>query len=403
MDQSVVTRPSPRHRATRTDRPAASGASVIAPLTGPGEPSRPRKAAWALTTMLLAMSPAILLGVVYPLASSRMSGHTFGGVEISSLIVSVSVAVPWLSQVACTPVYRLLGDSIARGPQAVTQRFVRVWPAMLALSAIPVLLVALLVRATTDWSVPVMGAHVLLAMENMLFVQSLIVADVVGRRRRWALGWFVYAAVVLIAPTLWYLPPLLAAVSQIALMGRGLAGLRHPLGVEPRPYAVDMARGAVLGGVLWADKLFLFLTLGTHWDIALAYLCLQPAVVAYTFYFAITSPRVNQAIERFHGELQTSSIDIISLEAQNSRVPMDLIELIRGKKVMVGAIDVATDVVETPEQVADTLRKALQFVDADKLYPATNCGMAPLSRRVANGKLKALSAGAEIVRKELSA
>jgi 5-methyltetrahydropteroyltriglutamate--homocysteine methyltransferase len=70
---------------------------------------------------------------------------------------------------------------------------------------------------------------------------------------------------------------------------------------------------------------------------------------------------------------------------------------------MVGAIDVATDTIETPEEVADTLRKALQFVDAEKLYPATNCGMALLSRRVANGKLEALSAGAEILRKELSA
>lgn len=99
--------------------------------------------------------------------------------------------------------------------------------------------------------------------------------------------------------------------------------------------------------------------------------------------------------------LQKSKIDIISLECQNSRVPMDLIELIRGKKVMVGAIDVATDVIETPDQVADTLRNALRFVDADKLYPATNCGMAPLSRTVARGKLRALAAGAAIVRKEL--
>jgi len=106
--------------------------------------------------------------------------------------------------------------------------------------------------------------------------------------------------------------------------------------------------------------------------------------------------------EEVFPKLRSSSIDIISLEAQNSRVPMDLIELIRGKKVMVGAIDVATDTIETPEQVADTLRKALQFVDADKLYPATNCGMAPLSRHVANGKLRALSAGADIVREELS-
>lgn len=100
-------------------------------------------------------------------------------------------------------------------------------------------------------------------------------------------------------------------------------------------------------------------------------------------------------------KLRKSKLDIISLECQNSRVPMELIELIRGKKVMVGAIDVATDSIETPEQVADTLRKALQFVDADKLYPSTNCGMAPLSRRVAHGKLHALSAGAEIVRREL--
>ncbi|MBB5986760.1 5-methyltetrahydropteroyltriglutamate--homocysteine methyltransferase [Sphingobium sp. B1D3A] len=102
-------------------------------------------------------------------------------------------------------------------------------------------------------------------------------------------------------------------------------------------------------------------------------------------------------------KLQKSRIDIISLECHNSRVPLDLIELIRGKKVMVGAIDVATDTIETPEDVADTLRKALQFVDADKLYPSTNCGMAPLSRRVARGKLNALSAGAGIVRKELAA
>jgi 5-methyltetrahydropteroyltriglutamate--homocysteine methyltransferase len=102
-------------------------------------------------------------------------------------------------------------------------------------------------------------------------------------------------------------------------------------------------------------------------------------------------------------KLQRSNLDIISLECHNSHVPMDLIELIRGKKVMVGAIDVANNTIETPWDVAATLRKAIRFVDADKLYPSTNCGMAPLSRRVAKGKLHALAAGAEIVRKELLA
>ena len=107
--------------------------------------------------------------------------------------------------------------------------------------------------------------------------------------------------------------------------------------------------------------------------------------------------------EEVFPKLQKSKIDIISLECHKSHVPVELLELIRGKKVMVGAIDVATNEIETPEEVAETLRTALKYVDADKLYPCTNCGMAPLSRTVANAKLDALSAGAAIVRKELEA
>lgn len=106
--------------------------------------------------------------------------------------------------------------------------------------------------------------------------------------------------------------------------------------------------------------------------------------------------------EEVFPKLQQSSIDAISLECHNSRVPIQLLELIRGKKVLVGAIDVASETIETPEEVAATLREALKYVDADKLFPCTNCGMAPLPREVARGKLKALSAGAEIVRKELA-
>lgn len=105
--------------------------------------------------------------------------------------------------------------------------------------------------------------------------------------------------------------------------------------------------------------------------------------------------------ERILPKLQQSSIDIVSLECHNSRVPIELLSLIKGKKVMVGAIDVATNTIETPEDVAETLRAALHHVDADKLYPCTNCGMAPLSREVARGKLSALEAGAQIVRQEL--
>jgi 5-methyltetrahydropteroyltriglutamate--homocysteine methyltransferase len=99
--------------------------------------------------------------------------------------------------------------------------------------------------------------------------------------------------------------------------------------------------------------------------------------------------------------LARSGIDQVSLECANSHVPIDLIGLLEGKDVLVGAIDVASDRVETPEDVAATLRAALKHVAAERLYPCTNCGMVPLSRDVARGKLKALAAGAALVRQEL--
>ncbi len=101
--------------------------------------------------------------------------------------------------------------------------------------------------------------------------------------------------------------------------------------------------------------------------------------------------------------LAASRIDQISLECANSRVPLELLALLRGKDVLVGAIDVATDAVETPAEVAATIRRALAFVPPERLYPCTNCGMVPLPREVARGKLGALAAGAALVRKELGA
>jgi 5-methyltetrahydropteroyltriglutamate--homocysteine methyltransferase len=99
--------------------------------------------------------------------------------------------------------------------------------------------------------------------------------------------------------------------------------------------------------------------------------------------------------------LARSRIDQVSLECANSKVPLELLGLLKGKDLLVGAVDVATDVVETPEQVAATIRAAMKYVEPAKLYPCTNCGMVPLAREVAAGKLKALGAGAALVRKEL--
>jgi 5-methyltetrahydropteroyltriglutamate--homocysteine methyltransferase len=99
--------------------------------------------------------------------------------------------------------------------------------------------------------------------------------------------------------------------------------------------------------------------------------------------------------------LAQSAIDQVSLECQNSRVPMELISLLKGKDVLVGAIDVATQQVETPEAVADVLRRALKYAEVEHVQGCTNCGLVTLPRDVAAAKLAALAAGANLLSKEL--
>ncbi len=107
--------------------------------------------------------------------------------------------------------------------------------------------------------------------------------------------------------------------------------------------------------------------------------------------------------EEIFPALAASRIDQVSLECRNARVPMRLMQLLAGKDVLVGVIDVATDRVETAEEVADTIEDALEFVPADRLFPSTNCGMAPMHRDIAEAKLAALGAGAALARRRLAA
>ncbi|NDZ15646.1 methionine synthase [Variovorax sp. WS11] len=97
--------------------------------------------------------------------------------------------------------------------------------------------------------------------------------------------------------------------------------------------------------------------------------------------------------------LAKSRIDQVSLECFHSHVPPQLMRLLEGKDVMVGVIDVASDEVETPEQVADTIGKALQHVPKERLLPCTNCGLAPMDRAIALKKLQALAEGAALARR----
>ena len=104
--------------------------------------------------------------------------------------------------------------------------------------------------------------------------------------------------------------------------------------------------------------------------------------------------------EKIFPAIAKSRIKQVSLECRNSKVPISLIGLLEGKDVLVGAIDVASDTVETPEQVAEVAAQAAKYVPVARIQLCTNCGMAPMHRDIAIAKLVALGKGAELARKK---
>jgi 5-methyltetrahydropteroyltriglutamate--homocysteine methyltransferase len=102
--------------------------------------------------------------------------------------------------------------------------------------------------------------------------------------------------------------------------------------------------------------------------------------------------------EEIFPALARSRIGQVSLEVAGSHVPVELLRLLDGKDVLVGAINVASDKVETPEEVAATIRSAARYVAPERIFPCTNCGMAPMARDIAYAKLAALAQGARLAR-----
>ncbi len=99
--------------------------------------------------------------------------------------------------------------------------------------------------------------------------------------------------------------------------------------------------------------------------------------------------------------LAASRIDQVSVECAGSKVPIELLGLLAGKDVLLGVVDVAREEIESPQQVAATIGRALRFVPAERLFPCTNCGMAPMRQGTAILKLRALASGAALARNRL--
>ncbi|WP_022722238.1 methionine synthase [Rhodopseudomonas sp. B29] len=102
--------------------------------------------------------------------------------------------------------------------------------------------------------------------------------------------------------------------------------------------------------------------------------------------------------EQIFPAIDKSPIQQVAIECRNSKVPLDLLSLLPNKIVQAGVIDVASDQVETAEDVCATLEAVMKHVPKSNIIATTNCGMAPMFRDIAEAKLVALGAGAELAR-----
>lgn len=283
--------------------------------------------------LLLYLSPVLLLNAVYPLVSPAMAGIDVAGVPLTYVVLASSVTVPWLAQAACLPIYRVLGDLMAeRNIGEITRRFCQFWPMMFIQSLPLVAVFAVPLWLATGWAWDAMMHYVVLCVLHLLFVQSLVLANVANRRGLWAAAWSGYAAALFLAPTLWWLPPLVGTATQLVAMRSGLRHMSFTQHLGARVFGTDLIRGLLMGAVLWADKYALFLVTGGAFQVVAVFAAMLPAVIAYNFYFVHLAPGVDRALGRLHKDIATAPVSV--LKGSSNR----LVRVLDRSVVLTGAI-----------------------------------------------------------------
>jgi hypothetical protein len=144
-----------------------------------------------------------------------------------------------------------------------------------------------------------------------------------------------YAVALFAAPTLWWLPPLLGASTQIAAMGRGLAAVTLVRRLGARDFSTDLLRGLLLGAVLWADKFVLFLVTDGNFQVVIVFLAMLPAVIAYNYYFVSLAPRVDRAVAMLHRTIAEEPLTVLAARSRQLSRTVDRAILSTGAVGMV--------------------------------------------------------------------
>lgn len=321
------------HRATPTLAPA----SVRSRRRGVGRAS-PAWAGlvWGSLEMGLVLSPVLLLTFIFPVAVARIAGVQVGGVPLTTLLLASSLTVPWLSVAVCLPLYRAIGELIpVREVSVVRARFIEVWP-MTFLQVTPtVLLFAAPIGLVLGWSPVAVLTYVALCLLHAAFAQSLVLANVSRDRLLWAAAWVGYAAVLYLFPAAWFLPPLVGLLTQFVPLRSHLVGMQRSISLDYRDVAWDVGRGLLLGSVLWAHLLLLFVKTRAAFDVTVVFLAVLPAVLAYNYYFVRLAPAFDRAVLVLRWDMENETPTTTS---QSSRALSETVTRSISRTGFVGAV-----------------------------------------------------------------
>jgi hypothetical protein len=303
-------------------------------LEQPG-PQRWWRVLRAATEMLLYLSPIAMLSIAYPIASHRLDTTEVGGVRLTTLLLAASVTVPWLTQAVCLPLYRAVAPHVAAEEHdKINERLCEVWPTTFVQCLPVIVLFAVPMEISQHWSPTALATYLCLCVLYVAFAQSLILSIIFRRRGLWAVAWAGVALALLVAPSVWFLPPLVGLATQLLPLWRHRALLMRRVRLQYADVAQDTVRGLLLGAVLWSDKYFLFLKDGNRFAVTTVYMALLPAVLAYNYYFVRLAPRFDASIIELRRAMEEAPYTIL---VRRSRAVYQFVTRSLYRSALVGA------------------------------------------------------------------
>lgn len=239
---------------------------------------------------LVQLSPTALLMTVFPFIVDEIRG-------VIPIVLMVSVTVPWISHAVTLPFYRPLQDVDRRDEANFNYQLMRLWPAVLSYSLIPMAGFGLVMATINTWGFFEVGVYLLGLFTNLVFAISLVSAQELHKPTYIFAGWACYALFLLLLPHFWFFAPLAGLIPQLVLMRGGIRGFVDPVHLSKENTLWDLALGLLFGSILWSDKFFLIALYSNEIDVVTVYVGLIPVVVGMSVFFSSQYPLVRKNVD----------------------------------------------------------------------------------------------------------